>query len=170
VRVNGVDAAEVARRFAAFQGQKATIDLSAGRVSDSGVYVLRSTQEATSLSSETIARGMNGGYQALSLAAVAGAERVLLLGFDMRQDTRLRSNWHDGHSRQANAGALECFARELDQVAPTLAAQGVEVINCTPASALRAFTRGSLESLLPDPSAAVVPEGRVRQRPARGRA
>jgi hypothetical protein len=166
VRVNELDAREVAYRFAEFGGQKATVDVSANRVQDSSVYVLRTTHERWSEGSDTIATGLNSGYQALNIAGLAGASRVILLGFDMRQDAQLRSNWHNGHARSANAGTLECFAREMDQLAPIVAARGIEVINCTPGSALRAFPRGELESLLPDPRATVVPPRGVRRRAA----
>jgi hypothetical protein len=97
--------------------------------------------------SDGVTNGRNGGYQALHLAAWLGASRVLLLGFDMRAvDGRL--HWHTEHplpmSPYVFAGWLPCF----DALAPELERHGVEVINCTPDSALKAFPVMPIEEAL----------------------
>lgn len=95
-----------------------------------------------------IKNGGNGGYQALNIAVQLGARRVLLLGFDMRRVAN-RSHWHDGHP----VVAPETVYRDLmipsyTNAAPELARLGVEVVNCTPGSALTAFPFQSIDEAL----------------------
>ena len=97
--------------------------------------------------SDGVTNGRNGGYQALHLAAWLGVRRVLLLGFDMKPKGN-RLHWHAEHPvatpPSVFAGWLEAFAT----LAPHLKSRGVEVINCTPASALTVFPYLPLEAAL----------------------
>jgi len=92
--------------------------------------------------------GFNGGYQALGLAYHLGATRVLLLGFDMQADVQGRYHWHPEHPD----GVVSPYAQFLaafDSIVQPLADAGVEVINCTPGSALRCFPCMPLREALP---------------------
>jgi len=89
----------------------------------------------------------NSGAQAINLAYLLGAKSIYLLGFDM--------DWTDGKShffgdhpeglRNRNPNVL---IPKFDQLAKDLEARGVEVINCSRATALYQFRRESLESVL----------------------
>lgn len=96
-----------------------------------------------------ICTGGNSGYQALQVALHGGARRVLLCGFDM---TAARGgHWHGGHPAGLKNTMEETFVvwrRRFEAAAPFLAAAGLEVINCTPRSALTCFPKGTLESEL----------------------
>lgn len=88
-----------------------------------------------------IRSGGNSGYQAVHVAAQAGAARILLCGFDMG----------GGHWHGAPAPAAERFTtwiKHFATLADGLGARGVEVINCTPGSALTCFQRMPLEEAL----------------------
>lgn len=88
--------------------------------------------------------GGNGGYQAIGLAQQFGASRIILLGFDM-QHTDGRAHWHADHPRPLrNAPSVAAWAPAFIQLAHDLAAEGVEVINCTRQTALTCFPRLTL--------------------------
>jgi hypothetical protein len=81
----GMDAAEVRRRFGAFRGEKCTIQSSGGNVADTGVHMLKNKEGmGLSLDPETLVSGRNGGFQALNLAVLAGAKKIILLGLRWR--------------------------------------------------------------------------------------
>ncbi len=111
-----------------------------------------------------IKNGGNGGYQALNIAVQLGARRVLLLGFDMRR-VGTRSHWHDGHPVIApDTVYRDLMIPAYTGAAPELARLGVEVVNCTPGSALTVFPFQSIDEALrhetsaaADPSAATLP-------------
>ena len=85
-----------------------------------------------------ISTGGNSGYAALCLAAKLGAARVLLYGFDMRKVGE-RSRRHDYPPNLNSAPRFHYWLPRFQELAPELTKRGVEVINCTPGSALRCF-------------------------------
>lgn len=93
--------------------------------------------------------GGNSGFQAVNLAAQAGARRIILLGFDMTLAAGV--HWHGRHPAGLNnptAQNLARWRRHMDEAAPTLAALGIEVINASMSSALTAYPKMSLEDAL----------------------
>lgn len=102
-----------------------------------------------------IAMGGNSGYQAVALAIHFGAARVVLLGYDMRNEGR-RTHWHGNHVRLGNPAPTRFgeWIRHFDTLKRQMPA-GVSVINATPDSALRTFPYVALrEALLTTPSIA----------------
>lgn len=88
--------------------------------------------------------GHNSGFQALQLAIKAGAQRVLLLGFDMHG-----AHWfgdHPAHLQDRDDHLFARFIGEFEKVAPAYARMGVDVVNCTPGSALTCFRNSTLEN------------------------
>ena len=86
---------------------------------------------------DRICTGSNSGYQALHIAVHAGAKRILLCGFDMRGD-----HWFGRHPRElanTNEVLFARFRRNFGILAPILVKRGIEVVNCTPGSALTCF-------------------------------
>ena len=99
-------------------------------------------------SPEVIHSYSNSGAQAVQIAIKAGAERVLLLGFDMhRQDG---DHWHGAHPHGLRNTTKEQYAifRERFAELATRIPAGVEVLNCTPGSALTCFPACDLDSAL----------------------
>lgn len=93
--------------------------------------------------------GGNSGFHAINLAAQWGVRRMILVGFDMRVD-KGRHFFGDHpytHSRPSEAN-MKKWVPHLDKQAPVLAARGIEVINCSPVSALTAFPKMSFEDAL----------------------
>lgn len=101
--------------------------------------------------------GQNGGYQAINIAVLAGAKRVLLLGYDMKLGKSGKSHFFGDHPIKTDAATFSAMLQNFPTMLKPLKALGVEVINCTPDSALRCFPLHALESLLPDPAAAALP-------------
>jgi hypothetical protein len=89
-----------------------------------------------------VALGLNGAYQAINVAVHLGARRVLLLGVDMKGGHFF--GHHPNHSGPPFSMCLERFATLVQP----LAAAGVEVINCTPGTALKVFPRVALDEAL----------------------
>ena len=96
-----------------------------------------------------IRTGGNSGYQAVHIAAQAGARRILLCGFDMSADRG--AHWHGEHQHPLRETGPATFQRWIDYF-PTLvnalAARGVKVLNCTPGSRLKCAPLVSLETAL----------------------
>lgn len=108
-----------------------------------------------------LATGQNSGHQAINLAVLLGARRILLLGFDMKPAGDGRFHWFGDHPiktpRNVFSAMLQAFPKTLDP----LARLGVEVVNCTPDSALQCYRkaplRDELARVLADPAAAPLP-------------
>lgn len=88
--------------------------------------------------------GMSG-YQALNLCAHLGASRVLLVGYDARGGTK--DHWFGQHPDECRREILRPFekrAHHYDKIAGPLLDRGIDVVNCTPGSAITAFRQGDL--------------------------
>jgi len=95
--------------------------------------------------------GSNSGYQAINLAYLFGAKRIILLGYDM-QCIGGRTHWHDRSGEPpasyfGNVLQHEFLPLFSHLVAP-LKEAGVEVINSTPGSALTCWPQMDLEEAL----------------------
>lgn len=85
------------------------------------------------------------GYQAIHLAAHTGAKRILLCGYDGRG-----GHWHGNHPEPLSSHELPLL-RALPyypELADALSALHIEVFNCTPESAIKAFPAASLSECL----------------------
>jgi hypothetical protein len=108
-------------------------------VRDPAVFMLNQAgTDGLSLDARALATGSNGGYQAINIATLAGARRVMLLGYDMRFDGK-RSHWHAGHPIYVVEQRYHQYAQRFASMVPALKAVGVEVVNCTPGSMIRCF-------------------------------
>lgn len=103
----------------------------------------------------------NSGVGAIAWAIREGARRVFLLGYDCQRQGE-KSHWHGSHVGKLKDGRVLKDATNIRewptafaQVATLAKSHGVEVFNCTRATALKCFPRVSLESVVePSPVAA----------------
>jgi len=92
----------------------------------------------------------NTGALAINLALILGAQRLLLLGFDMKLDEKAeakkRANWHDLRYEAENPQVYSKFAKQFDPLAVSLPKvfPGREIINVTNDSNLETFPKVSL--------------------------
>lgn len=86
---------------------------------------------------DTLHYGSNGGYQAINLAVLFGAAKILLLGYDMRTIGGL-THWFGDHPDRA-VSHYKRWITGFKTMLPQLHSMGVEIVNCTPGSALDAF-------------------------------
>ncbi len=132
-----------------FQGLK--YSLSKGPDIDKSVIVLRKGMESgLSLNPAVLHTGKNSGYQAINLAVLFGASRILLLGYDMQPGPKGQEHWHVDHPNLSRS-TYAVFLSHFPSLVEPLKAAGVEVINCTRRTALTCFPHMSLEQALPMP-------------------
>jgi hypothetical protein len=143
-------AAEVRERFAAFAGQKCTIANSGANVTDERVHMLQNRGTIWGLSRDprALVEGRNSGFQALNLAILAGARRVLLLGFDGKPAEDGRTHALGGHPRPTPAEAYPLYVKAMREAAAAIRSCGVAVVNCSPGSAIDTFPRADLADAL----------------------
>tara|TARA_R100001244_G_scaffold47793_2_gene42607 strand:- start:2216 stop:2557 length:342 start_codon:yes stop_codon:yes gene_type:complete len=92
--------------------------------------------------------GGNSGFHALNLAVQFGADRIVLVGYDMRVDRG--THWHGQHPQGMNNPSEKNVVRwrnAVDDAAPMLAGLGIEVLNASPISALTAYPKVSFEDV-----------------------
>ncbi len=98
-----------------------------------------------------IRHGMNSGYQAINLAFLFGARRIVLLGYDMKLGPNEDTHWHAGHgapSARVKHQLNKVFLPQFRALVKPLTVFGVEVFNATPDSALTLWPERRLEECL----------------------
>lgn len=103
----------------------------------------RDSHEGFSTDPAVIHYGSNSGFQAVNLAMLMGARRVILVGFDMH-GTHFFGQHPAGLRNTTSYGG---FIRAFERAARHLPA-GVQILNATPGSALRCFPFTRLEDEL----------------------
>jgi hypothetical protein len=135
---------EVARTF---QGEKWTVN---ERVRDAFHinWIFGVDQAGLSKDPTLISQGKNSGYQAMGLAYLFGATRLLLLGFDFQKSGN-RSHWHGDHPPGlGNASFYPGWVNAMNALAIDLKREGIEVINCSRATAIQCFPRSTIQEVL----------------------
>lgn len=104
--------------------------------------------------------GKNSAYQAMHIAVHMGVRRILMCGINMRALDG-KEHWHPDHPHGVGKTMpFNLWIEMFNQVAPLLRARDIEVINCTPDSALHCFKQmrleKALESVLHDKNDALV--------------
>lgn len=97
---------------------------------------------------DSIVNGEIGGYQAINLAINFGAKKILLIGYDMRTIKGL-SHWHGDHPNRQKT-FFHLHVGHFRNMVDDLKERNIEVVNCTPESAIDAFPFGNLEDKLED--------------------
>lgn len=91
----------------------------------------------------------NSGAQAINLAFLFGARRILLLGFDMKLGPNGEKHHHPDHpAPMVQSQTFGDWVHKFEHLAKDLKTHGCEVINCTPGSALTCFPTSTIEKEL----------------------
>lgn len=89
--------------------------------------------------------GGNGTYAAMHFAGHAGAGKVVLLGADMKGGT----HWFGDHPRGIRGTPdFPNWIRRFATLVEPFREMGIEVVNCSPGSALECFPKARLEEVL----------------------
>lgn len=94
----------------------------------------------------TVHTGKNSGYQALNVAYHCGAKRIILLGYDL-QKTNQQTHWFLNHQGTAKAQYSKWISL-FEPLAKDLLEAGIEVVNCSPRTALTVFPCGDFTDTL----------------------
>jgi hypothetical protein len=97
---------------------------------------------------DTLAGGGNGGHQGIELAAKAGSKRILTLGLDMKFSPDGGSHFDGDHPDGMRSDYENTMIPNFPALAAAMKERGVEVINCSPGTALTAFPTASIEDVL----------------------
>jgi len=93
--------------------------------------------------------GSNGGHAAVNLAYLWGARRIILLGYDMKAGPSGERHWHADHPKPCiQHQHFSNWIHRFKSTAADLTKAGIEVLNCTPGSALPWFPMCSIEDAL----------------------
>jgi hypothetical protein len=137
--------------LASFKGVKVSIEQHMQVEFPPDVHVLRNLDNGDpaglSLDPTGIKTGCNSGYQALNLAVLLGAKRIILLGYDYRFDGS-RSHFFGDHPVPTFENHLPGYAQKFSTIENKLIELGIEVLNATPGTALNAFPKVSLEDVI----------------------
>lgn len=140
-----------------FAGERWTTheSLSGGHVNDktliADLYGLRCVRgddgEGFSRNPAVLHYGSNSGFQAINLALLKGCTRVALVGFDMRHVNGQAHYFGEHRAPLRTCTDYRQFLPAFERAAKLLP-EGVEIVNATPASALRCFPMMTLDDAL----------------------
>lgn len=93
--------------------------------------------------------GSNGVYQVMHELIKAGVSRIILTGVVMSAPVKGDTHWHGSHEGRPHVDYAQKMIPAFATLKPALQEYGVDVVNCSPGSALHAFRHGDLETELP---------------------
>lgn len=141
----------VSQRWREFKGRKIMLAPIKLQSFAHDVYLIRRIAEKRI--SRDVAVGLfggdNSGFGAMMLAILLGANPVYLLGYDMQVKTD--SHWHSGYPGQdahRTQKKVSKYAHLFNEMAPRIKAEGFDVINLGPDSALTCFPKKDIHSVL----------------------
>lgn len=139
-----------------FKGQRWSQSHDASTLGTGVRHVLGLPRDDLSFDPAHIHNGRNGGFQALNLAILFGAAKIILLGFDM-QATDGKTHWHGDHEvrrggerlTNPDANRFQEWLRAFERAARQLKDRGEpRVINATTETALTCFEQMELGEAL----------------------
>jgi len=105
--------------------------------------------KADGLGRDKVHYGANSGYQAINLAYLFGAKKMILLGFDMKRGEDKKSHWHGDHPGSLNTSMpIHTWIKNFRKLAEDLREEKVEVVNASRETALECFNKINLEVAL----------------------
>jgi hypothetical protein len=93
----------------------------------------------------------NSGHQAIEVAVLLGAKRIILLGYDLQRLANGRAHWFGSHpSPLANTSpnTYAAFRKQFESLVEPARARGIQILNASTHSALNCFPKVSLAEAL----------------------
>lgn len=101
-------------------------------------------ENADGLGEKSLHYGKNSGYQAINLAYILGATKIILLGYDM--GVTRQTHWFGDHPKSLQKNSpFSDFISAFNRMKPEN--HNLEIINCTRQTALTCFPRVALENV-----------------------
>lgn len=110
-------------------------------------YLIGEDLPGLSIEPTVVHTGWNSGYQAINLCVHLGVKTIILIGFDMRVNENGSDHWFGRHWHQEVSDYKSWFP-VFETLKKPLEDLDIEVINCTPGSALPTFRLARLEDVL----------------------
>jgi hypothetical protein len=143
-----------------FKGLKFGIGSGVGKANAfgkiNGITVLRNSgHNGLQNKPDGLMNGRNSGYAAINLARHFGANRILLLGYNMSYRGG-KAHFFGDHPAglPQSSGLYPGFRRSFESLVEPLKKLGIDVINCTPHTSLTAFRQGVLREVLAEKAVA----------------
>lgn len=97
-----------------------------------------------------INQGLHSGYQSIGLAYQAGADKIILLGFDCTDNNILGgTHWHGDYDNPLQSFPIySCWIEKFEHLAKDLKREGIVVLNATRHTELTCFPQIDLENAL----------------------
>ena len=95
-----------------------------------------------------LCHGSNSGYQAVNLAYLLGASRIVLLGYDFQLGPHGEHHWHGAHPNNVTP-PVGMFLDKFPSIVEPLRERGIDLVNCSAETALTCVPRRPLREVLP---------------------
>jgi hypothetical protein len=112
-------------------------------------YLKKDPQHRTGITERQgfVSWNSNSGYASVSMASHLGVRRIVLLGFDMRRSGDA-THWHRTHDPSRKNDPYNIHMKGTERMAEDAARLGIEILNCSPDSAIKAFPKVGLKDVL----------------------
>ena len=132
------------RRAREFPGLRVTRVKRKTEEADDGIYRLRwkGGRGIGPSFAEGVYIGNNSGYWALNIAYAAGANPIILFGYDCQPSRNGKQRWwHDGYAprKPGGGGVYNRMKQDFEDMAPKFTEAGATILNCSPGTALQCF-------------------------------
>jgi hypothetical protein len=107
----------------------------------------RDYKAGISLKPDLIHWNHNSGAAAINFAILAGAKRIMLLGFDMNSQTG-KTHWHSVYKNNTPRNTFTRALKKFPEIAIGAKKAKVEILNVSPDSAIECFPKVSLKDVL----------------------
>jgi hypothetical protein len=88
----------------------------------------------------------NSGFQSINLAAIWGAKKIVVIGMDMKPAADGRLHFFGAHPKPLTQRCLfEEWRHKAGPMAIDAERLGIDIVNCTPGTALQVFRLGDLQ-------------------------
>lgn len=135
------------RETSDFAGLKITIDAEAASRFPDLILMKGEAETGLSITPGILHQGQNSGYQALNLATLLGANRVILIGYDMKFADNGCSHWFGDHPDKIRTGSYEPWMMNFSTAASHAKLLGIDVINASRETAMTCFKRQQIEDI-----------------------
>lgn len=145
----GLTTDDVRERFASFRGEKCSIQHPGKEEMDPAVHLLRNGGvEGISTEPDAVKTGNHSGYQALNIPPLAGATRIVLLGYDGKFSSGGKPHFFGDHPERTFESVVVEYSKAFRTMENPMKDLGIEVLNASPGSAIPYFPLVDLEQAL----------------------